>query len=121
MDGSGNYKRGVSVKSSSTKTIPAVPGRVAVYYFNVKNTGKATDLIRLNVKTQANWETMLENNVIEVKAGESVDIPVYVKIPLGGKNNQKPTPNKLTLTTTSETDSSKQAKVERWVGPGQVK
>lgn len=119
MDGAGNYKRGVSAKINSTKTIPAVPGRVAVYYFNVKNTGNATDLYRLNVKTQANWETMLEQNVVEVKAGESVDIPVYVKIPLGGKNNPKPTPNKLTFTSTSETDSSKQVKVERWVGPGQ--
>ncbi|GIN84430.1 peptidase M6 [Heyndrickxia sporothermodurans] len=121
MDGAGNYRRGVSATVSTTETVPAVPGRVAIYYFNVKNSGNATDLIRLNVKTQENWETMLEHNVIEVKAGESVDIPVYVKIPLGGKNNPKPTPNKLTLTTTSETDSSKQSKVERWVGPGQIK
>jgi M6 family metalloprotease-like protein len=116
MDGAGSYKRGVQAVRGSEEF--AVPGRVAVYNFNVTNTGEATDLFRLNAKTEAGWELHLEHNVIEVKAGETVQIPVYVKIP-DAKNGPKPT--ELTFTTTSETDNNKTSTVVHKVGPGKGK
>lgn len=115
MDGAGSYTRGV--KAESSKAEFAAAGRVAAYYFKVTNTGEAADLIRLNAKTEAGWELMLEHNVIEVQAGETVEIPVYVKIPQGGKKAQ-PVPTNLTFTSKSETDPEKTATVTRRVGPG---
>lgn len=98
LDGAGPYERGVDV---STNTVnPAVPGRVAVYNYSVTNTGEATDLIRLNATTEAGWEVMIEHSVIEVEAGQTVEVPVYVKIPEGEE-----APTKLTFTATSETDA----------------
>lgn len=116
MDGAGPYTRGVQAARGSEEF--AVPGRVAVYNFNVTNTGEATDLFRLNATTEAGWELQLENNVIEVESGETVQVPVYVKIP-DAKNGPKPT--ELTFTTTSETDNSKTSTVVHKVGPGKGK
>lgn len=116
-DGSGNYKRGVAADYSNTAT----PGRVAVYNFNVKNTGKATDLIRLSAKTKAGWEIMLQNNVIEVPAGNSVKVPVYVKIPKGSNKHLNPSPTTLSFTSSSETDASKSITVTRKIGAGNKK
>jgi len=110
MDGAGSFVRGVTVSNGSANE--AVPGRVATYNFTVKNTGAATDLFRINVKTDGNWETQIQNNVIEVGAGQSVTVPVYVKIP-----NGKPSPTNLTFTSTSETDKGKSSTVTRSVVP----
>src|SRR5699024_5646787 len=98
LDGSGDFERGVSVESNTVEY--AEPGKIATQNFSVTNTGEATDLIRIGVETDSDWETMVEHNVIEVEPGETVDVPVYVEIP---ENEQSPT--KLTLTATSETDS----------------
>lgn len=111
MDESGPATRGVSAEKSKVQF--AAPGKVAAYYFKVTNTGNAADLIRLNAKTEAGWELMLEHNVIEVPAGATVDVPVYVKIP-----KTKPVPTNLTFTSTSETDPAKKDTVTRRVGPG---
>ncbi|MBG9657192.1 M6 family metalloprotease domain-containing protein [Cytobacillus firmus] len=111
MDESGPAPRGVSAENSKVQF--AAPGKVAAYYFKVTNTGNTADLIRLNAKTEAGWELMLEHNVIEVQAGETVEVPVYVKIP-----KTKPVPTSLTFTSTSETDSAKTDTVTRRVGPG---
>ncbi|MED4207469.1 M6 family metalloprotease domain-containing protein [Neobacillus mesonae] len=116
MDGSGPFTRGVAVVNGSVDQ--AVPGRVAVYHFKVTNTGNATDLFRLNAKSEAGWEVKLQHNVIEVEAGKTIDVPVYVKIPLDGKNGLSPAPSNLTFTSTSETDSEKSASIIRRVGPG---
>ncbi|MFJ5716361.1 M6 family metalloprotease domain-containing protein [Neobacillus sp. NPDC093127] len=116
LDGAGPFARGVSVANGSSDF--AAPGKIAVYYFNVKNTGNATDLIRLNAKTVAGWEIQLQHNVIEVEAGKTVSVPVYVKIPKGGKGQMQPTPTNLTFTSTSETDAGKTSTVTRRVGPG---
>ncbi|MEH7389600.1 FixG Ig-like domain-containing protein [Bacillus sp. JJ1503] len=102
MDGSGPHERGVNVTTKGVS--PAIPGRVAHYNFSVTNTGEETDIIRLNAATEAGWELMLENSVIEVEAGKSVDVPVYVKIPKDAK-----APTNLTLTVTSETDREQTA------------
>ncbi|WP_282141617.1 M6 family metalloprotease domain-containing protein [Cytobacillus oceanisediminis] len=111
MDDSGSSMRGVAAENSKVQF--AAPGRVAAYYFKVTNTGNAADLIRLDAKTEAGWELMLEHNVIEVQAGETVEVPVYVKIP-----KTKPVPTNLTFTSTSETDPAKKDTAARRVGPG---
>lgn len=117
MDGAGQFERGVAAASSAAE--PAAPGRIAVYHFSVTNTGETTDLIRLQAKTEAGWETVLQNNVVEVEAGETVEIPVYVKIPpAGGKNSLEPIPTNLIFTGTSETDAEKSAEVTKRIGPG---
>ncbi|WP_077328885.1 M6 family metalloprotease domain-containing protein [Virgibacillus siamensis] len=102
LNGSGSFKRGVDV--SGSKVERAAPGRVAAYDFSVTNTGEKTDLIRIQAKTKAGWETQTMHNVIEVKAGETKKVPVYVEIP---ENKQSPT--KLTFTATSETNPDKKA------------
>ncbi|MBS4190785.1 M6 family metalloprotease domain-containing protein [Bacillus sp. FJAT-49705] len=116
MDGSGPYERGVAVENGTSQF--ATPGKIAVYNFNVKNTGTATDLVRLNVKTDAGWDVQLQHNVIEVEAGKTATVPVYVKIP---KGSDKPAPTNLTFTVTSETDDSKSANMTRRIGPGNGK
>lgn len=79
LNGSGSFERGVNVSSSTVER--AVPGRVATYNFSVTNTGEKADLIRIQAKTKAGWKTRTMHNVIEVKAGETKNVPVYVKIP----------------------------------------
>ena len=102
MDGAGSFERGVTSASSTAEQ--ATPGRIATHDFSVTNTGVATDLIRITADTEAGWETMIQHNVIEVAAGETVDVPVYVEIP---ENEQGLT--NLVFTASSETDSNKTA------------
>jgi M6 family metalloprotease-like protein len=104
LDGAGSFERGVTASSSTAEQ--ATPGRVAVQNFSVTNTGEKTDLIRINAETGAGWETMIEHNVIEVAAGETVEVPVYVDIP-----ENKHGVTDLVFTATSETDSNKSATV----------
>ena len=102
LDGAGSFKRGITAASSTVEQ--ATSGRVATHKFSVTNTGEATDLIRIKAETVAGWETKIQHNVIEVAAGETVDVPVYVKIPEG-----KQAPTNLTFTATSETDPNQTA------------
>ena len=90
--------------TASSSVEHATPGRVATHHFSVTNTGEATDLIRIKAETAAGWKTQVQHNVIEVAAGETVDVPVYVEIPEG-----KQAPTNLVFTATSETDASKTA------------
>ncbi|RYG74171.1 M6 family metalloprotease domain-containing protein [Lentibacillus lipolyticus] len=119
MDESGDDERGVEATEGQVDW--GVPGRVATYNFKVNNTGETADLFRININTQSDWETMLEHDVIEVEAGETVNVPVYVKIPKGGKGNKQPSPTEMTFDVTSETDSNASATVTRRVGPGNGK
>ncbi|SFB07716.1 M6 family metalloprotease domain-containing protein [Lentibacillus halodurans] len=119
MDAANSFESGVDASVGDVDR--AVPGRVATYNFTVTNTGEETDLFRLNVDTEAGWETMIENNVIEADAGETVTVPVYVMIPSGGRGNQKPTPTELTFQASSETDTNASTTVTRRVGPGGVR
>ncbi|WHY87472.1 FixG Ig-like domain-containing protein [Neobacillus novalis] len=99
-DGAGSFKRGVNVSDGAVQ--PAVPGKVAVYHYNVTNTGEAKDIFRLNASAGADWTVQLDHNVIAVEPGKTVDVPVYVNIPKG-----KTAPANITFTATSETDSKK--------------
>ncbi len=80
---------------------PASPGRVAIHRFRVTNTGAAEDLIRVKATTADGWTTTLRANVLDVPAGETVTVPVYVTVP-GDERGRRPTT--LTFTATSETD-----------------
>lgn len=97
LDGAGDFERGVETTAQSAER--AVPGKVATHTFSVTNTGEATDLFRIEVDTDAGWETMTLHNVIEVEAGETVEVPVYVKVPEDAEGATA-----LTFTAMSETD-----------------
>jgi len=111
LDGAGSYERGVAVDTSSVEH--AQPGKIAEYNFSVTNTGEATDIFRIDVDSE--WELMLPNNLVEVEAGETVNVPVYVQLPEAGKNLK---PTDLTFTVTSETDAEQSSAAVRKVGPG---
>ncbi|MDQ0272741.1 FIMAH domain-containing protein [Cytobacillus purgationiresistens] len=102
LDGAGPYERGVSVDTGSIEH--AVPGKIGKYSFSVTNTGEETDIFRLDASTQAGWDVRLLNNLVEVAAGETVDVPVYVEIPEGEQ-----TITNVAFTATSETDSEQTA------------
>lgn len=116
LDGAGPYTRGVQVSNGLVEH--ASPGRVATYHFSVTNTGEATDIFRLDVQSQAGWEYALLNNLIEVEAGKTVNVPVYVKIPEAGRGSN-PIPSDFMFTATSETDQDQTQTIIRRVGPGQ--
>ena len=79
---------------------PADPGRVATQWFTVQNTGDATDIIRVGVDCALDF-TLL-NDLYAIGAGETIEIPVYVGIPLNS-----PAFKPLTLTASSETNAAK--------------
>lgn len=99
LDGGGDFARGVKTESGEQEQ--AIPGKVAKHYFQVTNTGEATDLFRLRADIDGGWETMLEQEVIEVESGETVKVPVYVEVPENKKEAVA-----LSFTATSETDAS---------------
>jgi M6 family metalloprotease-like protein len=103
LDGDGDFVRGVEAEIGETEI--AEPGRVSVHNYAVTNTGEETDLIR--VQAESDWETMVEHNVIEVPAGETVEVPVYVEIP-----EEASAPASLTFTATSETDPEQTTTIE---------
>lgn len=76
------------------------------------NDGEAEDLIRLEAASPAGWQTSLEADMIDVPAGYSADVPVYVQIPATAKK-----PGVLTLTAASETDSTKSASSSATITP----
>ena len=96
-DGAGAYKRGLNLSAGTVE--PAVQDKVAVYHFNVTNTGEAKDLVRVKASAGDDWKVQMDHNVLAVEPGATVDVPVYVKISKG-----KTAPDTLTFTATSETD-----------------
>ena len=72
---------------------------MAVQTFEVTNTGEAEDLIRVKPSSAAGWATSVGSAVLDVPAGQTVEVPVYVKVPARAKK-----PSTLTLTATSETE-----------------
>ena len=59
----------------------SAPGRIAVARFTVQNTGLTTDLVRLGATHAKGWKAQVEHEVIELPAGETVEVPVYVAVP----------------------------------------
>ncbi|WP_227003923.1 FIMAH domain-containing protein [Salicibibacter halophilus] len=109
MDEAGPYERGVDVETSTVERAEA--GNIAAYNFSVANSGEETDLVRVDVDIEDGWEYMHEHEVIEVEAGETVDVPVYVEMPENGH-----APSNITFSATSETDDEETESAERGVG-----
>lgn len=84
LDSDGNGAH--SVELAMDEVVPATPNRIATYQYAVTNSGEETDLIRISASSDKDWETYVEQEVIEVPAGETVQVPVYVKIPENGKS-----------------------------------
>ena len=82
----------------------ADPGRVATQWFNVKNTGDATDIIRITA--DCGLDFLLLNNLYAIGAGETIEIPVYIQIPAAD-----PAFKPLTFTASSESNAAKAATV----------
>ncbi|MFL5846252.1 MAG: immune inhibitor A domain-containing protein [Solirubrobacteraceae bacterium] len=110
LDGGGIFPRGVTAARGGAQ--PAAPGRVAVQTFKVTNTGQAEDLIRVKAKTAGGWATAVRSAVLDVPAGQTVGVPVYVTVPAGAT-----APAPLTFTATSETDATKRATTTASVAP----
>ena len=79
---------------------PADPGRVATQWFSVKNTGAATDIVRIAV--DCGLEFTLLNDLYAVDPDQTVEIPVYIKIPAAD-----PEFKTLTFSAASETNAAK--------------
>jgi M6 family metalloprotease-like protein len=110
LDGGGLFPRGVAAEAAGAQ--PAAAGRVAVQTVEVTNTGQGEDLIRLEATTADGWATMLQSTVLDVPAGQTVEVPVYVKVPEGAT-----TATTLSLVATSETDATKTATATAPVAP----
>ncbi len=110
LAGSDPAPRGVAVEAG--KAQPASPGRVGVYQFDVTNSATVTDLFRLKAKSDAGWKTFIPSSVIEVPAGETVTVRVYVAIPQGTSGASG-----LRFTATSETDPTATASANTSVKP----
>lgn len=54
---------------------------IATHFVKVTNEGEATDIFRLEASTDSSLEVVLVNNLIEVEAGETVEVPVYIRVP----------------------------------------
>ena len=87
---------------------PATPGRVAVQEFKVKNTGAATDIVRITLGGTLGWEPVILNNLFAIDAGEEITVPVYVEVP---ENLGKVANESLIFTASSESNGAKVASV----------
>jgi M6 family metalloprotease-like protein len=101
LDGGGPAARAVAATAADSD--PAPPGRVAVHNFRVTNNGDAEDLVRVKASTTDGWTTSLRANVLDVPAGATVTVPVYVTVPDGEAGRRSTT---LEVTASAETDPS---------------
>ena len=81
----------------------ADPGRVAVRWVNITNSGEATDIIRVGV--DCNWGFTLLNDLYAIGAKETIQVPIYLQVPGDG------TPKSLTVNISSESNSAKKTAV----------
>ncbi|MBW3662891.1 MAG: hypothetical protein KY469_07305 [Actinobacteria bacterium] len=98
LDDQSPFTRGVETATGQDGS--ATPGNVARVTFAVTNTGNGIDLFRLAAATTQGWQVQLQHDVVEVGIGETVEVPVFVRVPDG---DEPPTADDLTLTVTSET------------------
>jgi uncharacterized membrane protein len=101
------------VSLAKGSSAPAAPGRVAKQVMRVTNTGQGEDLIRVKASTAFGWATAVESNVLDVPAGATVDVPVYVSVPKGSRASTT-----LTFKASSETDATKSATSTATITPG---
>ena len=106
------YKRAVSAEAGEVSE--AAQGMVAVQEVKVTNPGEQTDLYRLAI--DSDWETALTHEVIEVAAGETVTVPVYLQVPATATEAEA-----YTFTATSEMDEKAVATVTGTITPTTLK
>ncbi len=97
LAGAGPAPRGLEPAGSAAGS--SAPGRVAVARFAVTNTGLVTDLVRVSATHAQGWPAQLQHAVIELAAGETAEIPVYVAVP----GTARPGITALSFTAASET------------------
>ena len=97
---------GGELQITDGKLTTADPGKVAVMEYTVKNTGDATDIVRITLGGNLSWNTTLNNNLFSIGAGEEIVVPVYIEVPefLNNVANQD-----LTFTASSESNPEKKA------------
>lgn len=108
------YQRAVSAEAGAAST--ATQGMVAVQEIKITNTGKYTDLYRLDASNTADWDWQIANEVIEVAAGETVTVKLYLAVPATGL-----TATEFTVTATSEMDGNAVATVTGKITPSAAK
>lgn len=79
LAGAGAAARGLALVGSKAGTADA--GRIAKTIVTIRNTGEATDLVRISASHSRGWTTQIQNKVIEIAAGASAEVPVYVAVP----------------------------------------
>ena len=128
LDGAGAQARGVAAEAPTNATATGA-GASPAFSVTVRNTGAATapaptghtrapsavfdsDIYRVNVVVEgAGWEAGVQNALVAVKAGESARVPVFAR-----RNSGTTETAKVTVTVTSESDSSKRATTVTTVG-----
>jgi uncharacterized membrane protein len=81
-----------------------VADEMLTYTLVVSNTGNVTDTYALGVSGET-WLTMLETSLVEVAAGGSMPVEVYVTVPAGANDGDMDMAT-ITATTTSDGTAS---------------
>ncbi|HVE99335.1 MAG TPA: peptidase M6 [Mycobacteriales bacterium] len=100
--GSRPITRAVSVGATTAADV-ASPGYFASCAFDVVNDSADVDLVRFVATSDKGWPVTVRRNVGDVAAGDTEEVPVHVKVPLGTAPG---TVSTITLTATSETSST---------------
>lgn len=100
LEGAGPAARGLQLLSAKSGVV--APGRVTKSLVSLHNTGGATDLVRVKATHSLGWTTQLQHQVIEIPAGGTVEVPVYVAVPANAGDDA----GKLQFSASSETASS---------------
>gem|GEM_PF-4549859 len=80
------------------------PLKVAVAYFDITNTGSATDIIRVNASGYL--EGLLLNDLYAIEAGQNITVPLYIELP-GDIRTKNLSGQTITLTASSESNGNK--------------
>ena len=99
---------------------PAIPGKVAVQEFKIKNTGDKTDIVRLTLGGTFDFISALhlQNNIYAIGPGEEITVPVYFDVfvnniyfPDGDITKDTAVRYELSLTASSESNPAKSAEI----------
>jgi len=90
----------VSISPSSQE---GAPGEKLAYASTIVNAGENEDNYHLSLSDSAGWSLELENEVLEVPAGENQTTTLTVTIP---ENAEPGTEDNITVTATSQTDNA---------------
>lgn len=89
-------------------TLPGFPGQVVTYTLHLTNTGNITDTFEVSFAGNL-WAVTVPITGVELAAGDSVDVLVYVTVADGALPDEQ---DKVTITATSQGDAGQSAQVE---------